>query len=170
MTYFLILTGALLRLIPHIPNFAPIGAIALFGGVYLNKKQAILIPLIAMLAADIIIGFASFWVTFSVYFSFILISLIGLWLKNHKKIPNIIGASLSGSVLFFIITNFAVWSTTLWYSKTYQGLIQCYMMAVPFFKNTILGDLFYVGAMFGVYELVKYLSRRKVWGNLALKS
>jgi len=161
MAIFFIIATVILRLIPHLPNFAPIAALALFGGTYLNKKYALLIPLLAMFFSDYFIGFAEVWVTFSIYLSFFLIGLIGLWLRNHRKLPNIAGASLAGSILFFIITNFAVFAATPWYPKTFQGLVQCYTMAIPFFRNTVLGDLFYVGAMFGLYELVLFIIRRR---------
>lgn len=161
MSYFFILAAIILRLIPHAPNFAPIAALALFSGTYLKKKEAIIIPISAMFLSDLYLGFGEFWVTISVYFSFTLIGLLGIWLKKHKKPVNILGATLTGSLLFFIITNFVVWIATPWYSKTLAGLVQCYWLAVPFFKNTALGDLFYVGAMFGLYELVSYFVFRK---------
>ncbi|MCL5407340.1 MAG: hypothetical protein M1429_02500 [Patescibacteria group bacterium] len=161
MAIFFIIAGVVLRLIPHLPNFAPIAALGLFGGVYLNKKYALAVPLLAMLFSDIFIGFAEFWVTFSIYLSFLLIGLIGLWLKNHKNFSNILGATFLGSVIFFLMTNFAVWAATPWYPKTIEGITQCYFLAIPFFKNTILGDLFYVGSMFGFYEFVLFVTKRK---------
>jgi len=150
-----------MRLVPHLPNFTPIAALGLFGGTYLNKKYALFVPLLAMLFSDIVIGFAGFWVTFSVYFSFFLIGLIGLWLKNHKNLSNIAGASLTGSILFFLLTNFAVWAFTPWYPKSWDGLLKCYFLAIPFFRNTLLGDLFYVGLMFGLFELVRFVVRKR---------
>lgn len=169
--YFLVFGAALLRIIPHPPNFAPIAAIALFGGVYFkDKKQALIIPILAMLLSDIFIGFASFWVTFSVYSSFLLIGLIGIWLKKHKKLFLIISASLFSSILFYLITNFAVWAATPWYTKNFEGLIRSYWLALPFFRNTLIGDLFYVGVLFGVYELAKlYSERRKICLKILLK-
>lgn len=163
MAYFLIFIGVILRLIPHPPNFAPISAISLFGAAHLRRKYAFIIPLLAMFISDVIIGFASFWVTISVYLSFVIIGLMGRWLKKRKNLPNIIGVSLTSSLLFFIITNFAVWASTPWYGKNIQGLVKCYWMAIPFFKNTLLGDLVYVGAMFGLYKLIKlFVSRKKM--------
>lgn len=170
MAYFLIVIGVILRLIPHPPNFAPISALALFGGAHINKKYALVVPLLAMFFSDMIIGFASFWVTLSVYLSFSIIGIMGLWLRKRKNITNTIGVTLTGSLLFFIITNFAVWIGTPWYGKNLFGLIKCYWMAIPFFKNTILGDLFYVGLMFGIFEIVKLLLRRKKLATNNLKS
>lgn len=150
--------AAFVKFMPHIPNFAPIAAMALFGGVYLNKKYALIVPIIAMLIGDYFIGFYNPYIMISVYSSFVVIGLIGLWLKNHKTLPNIVGGSLSGSIIFFLITNFAVWAIPASaYPHTLQGLIDCYIMGLAFFRNTIAGDLFYVGAFFGVYELAKVL-------------
>ncbi len=142
-------------MLPHLPNFAPIAALALFGGTYLNKKYALIVPLAALIISDIFIGFYNPLVMLSVYGSFFLIGLIGLWLKNHKNIPNVLGASLFGSIVFFLITNFAVWAVPhSIYSHNLQGLLQSYIMGLPFFRNTLMGDLFYVGVMFGLYEIV----------------
>lgn len=161
MAFFFIIAAVILRLLPHLPNFAPIAAMALFGGTYLNKKYALIVPLAAMIISDIFIGFYNPWIMMSVYGSFLLIGLIGLYLKNHKTIPNIIGASLIGSVGFFLITNFAVWAVPgSFYPHTLQGLLNSYMMGLPFFRHTLMGDLFYTGAIFGLMEIVLWVSRR----------
>lgn len=154
MAYFFILLGALLRVIPHPANFAPIAAIALFGGVYLDKKQALLLPLAAMAVSDVFLGFDSFASRFMVYGSFLLIGLIGLWVRRHKNFASIIGATLAGSILFYLITNFAYFYPVSMYAHNLQGILASYVNALPFFRNTLLGDLFYVGAFFGAYELV----------------
>jgi len=150
----LILAAAFTRLIPHYPNFTAVGAIALFGGTYLpNKKLAFIVPFVAMLLTDLIIGFhPTMW---AVYLSFGLIVLIGLQISKNKKVTNILFATISSSLLFFIITNFAQWLSDPFYAKTSAGLVQCFTMAIPFFGYTALGDLFYVGLLFGVYELAK---------------
>ncbi len=178
MVYFFILAGALIKIASHfgwiaaIPNFTPIAAMALFGGVYLNKKYALVVPLLAMLVADYFIGFYNIWLLVSVYGSFALIGLIGLWLKNNKTTANVIGASLTGSVLFFLITNFAMWAVQplmahYIYPQSLQGLVDCYTMGLPFFKNTIAGDLFYTGSMFGLMELVLYVKNKAQVKSLA---
>ncbi len=161
MAYFFIAAGIILRLIPHLPNFAPIAAMALFGGVYLGKKYALIIPLIALFISDIFIGHYNYWIMLSVYGSFLIIGLLGIYLKKHKRFSFIVGASLTSSILFFLVTNFAVWAVpSSFYPHTLQGLLQSYTMGLPFFRNTLLGDLFYVGAMFGLYELVLYTTSR----------
>jgi hypothetical protein len=162
----IIIIAALARLIPHPANFAPISAMALFGGVYLGKKQALILPLAAMFISDLFIGFDSFPMRVSVYGSFILAVLIGMRLKRHKNPKYIASASLCSSILFFLITNFAVWAFTNIYPKNVAGVIESYTYAVPFFRNTILGDLFYSGAFFGGYELLRSLLRNK---DLALE-
>ncbi len=162
MAFFFILAAAVLRLVPHLPNFVPIAALALFGGAYLNKKFALIVPLLAMLASDIFLGFYNPWIMLSVYGSFVLIGLVGLWLKNHKTIANVVGASLFGSIIFFLATNFAVWAVPhSFYPRTLQGLMESFIMGLPFFRNTLLGDLFYVTMMFGLYELVLMLTFRR---------
>lgn len=165
MAYFFIIAAVILRLLPHIPNFVPIAALALFGGVYLNNKYALIIPVVAMFVADYFIGFYNPILMVSVYGSFLIIGLIGLWVKNHKNIQNIIGATLCGSILFFLITNFIMWLIQPYmaqaiYPQTLQGLLDCYTMGLPFFRNTLMGDIFYVGIMFGVMELAIYIKHQ----------
>lgn len=150
----LVLAAALSRLLPHPMNFTPIAAIALSSAVYLDRRYAFLIPLAAMLISDYFIGFHTGmpWV----YGSFIMIGLVGLWLRSHKRPLLIVGASLTSSVLFFIVTNFGVWFTGTMYPKTWEGFVACYVAAIPFFQNTLVGDLAYTAALFGLFELGAY--------------
>lgn len=156
-----IVAAAFLRLLPHAPNFAPIGAMALFGGAYLDKKTAFALPLFAMILSDFFIGFDSFSSRLIVYFSFFLISLIGLWLRSHRSAGNILLASLGASLVFFVITNFGVWVFGTLYPKTIDGLVACFLAAIPFFRNTMAADLFYSGIFFGGFELIKNFSQDK---------
>jgi hypothetical protein len=155
----LILAAALSRLLPHPANFTPIAAMALAGGVYLNRRIALVVPLVALVVSDLFIGFHN--TIFFVYGSFAMVGFIGLWLKSHKKPLPIFGAALLSSILFFIITNFGVWITGGgWvYPKTWEGLIECYTLAIPFFRNTVTGDLVYTGVLFGLFELSHYTLR-----------
>jgi len=159
---FLVLIGFGFRLLPHSPNFTPIAAIALFGGVYLSKKMALVLPIIAMVISDIFIGYYQTGLMIVVYTSFLLCVLLGFWLKNHKKWYTILGSSVAGSLIFFFLTNFAVWSLTSWYQKSISGLIECYLMALPFLKNTLSGDLFFATVFFGVYETVRVVIKKKI--------
>jgi hypothetical protein len=150
----MILAAALTRLIPHPPNFTAVGAMALFGGAYFSRKSfAFAVPLIVMFITDLILGFHQ--TIYAVYISFILIVVIGFSLRDRKKPGNVILASVSASVLFFVITNFAQWLSHPMYAKNTAGLIECYTLAIPFFHYTLLGDLFFVGFLFGAFELAK---------------
>jgi hypothetical protein len=150
----MIFAAAFVRLLPHPPNFAPIAAMALFGGAYFNKKwAAFLVPLAAMFITDLIIGFhETMW---AVYLSFALIVVIGMLMLKEKKIGNIFFASVISSVSFFIITNFGTWISMPIYEKTGVGLAACYTAAIPFFHQTLLSDLFFIGVLFGLYHFVK---------------
>lgn len=159
----LIALGFASRLLPHPANFAPIGAIAIFGGLYLPKRWAIILPMLAMFVSDIFIGFYTWQIMVAVYGSFAIVGLIGLLVRKNKKTATVIGGTILGSILFFLITNFAVWEFGNMYTHTFAGLIQCYTMAIPFFKNTILGDLFYTGALVGGFELLTYYHRRDIF-------
>jgi len=150
-----ILIGVSLRLLPHPPNFAPIAAIALFGGVYLSRKIAFILPMAVMVISDIFLGgYYEIGLMIVIYGCFLFFVILGFWLKKHKKWYNIGGSAILSAIIFFVVTNFAVWAFTPWYAKTLAGLFQCYLMAIPFFKNTLLGNVFYVTVFFGVYELI----------------
>lgn len=151
----IILIAIALRLMPHPANVAPIGAMALFAGAYLDKRFAIILPLLAMFGSDIFLGFSGS--TPFVYGSFILTGFIGMWLKERRTLPNIVVASLASSILFFLVTNFGYWLTFSLYPKTVAGQLQAYFFALPFFRNTVIGDMLYVGLFFGGYAYAKRL-------------
>lgn len=155
----LVIFGILSRLIPHVPNIAAIGALMLFGGVYLPRK-IFWLPLFALLVSDFFIGFYGTDM-FYVYGSYLLIGIIGLWLRSHKKSAIILSSSIFSSFLFFLITNFGVWAPpNNWYPHNPEGLLQSYILALPFFKNSLAGDLGYTIVLFGGYELLQSLSRK----------
>lgn len=156
-----ILIGAVARIIPHAPNFTPIGAMALFGGSKMNKKQALVLPILAMIVSDFFIGFDSIISRLTVYGSFLLIVMIGIKLRKNPKPHKILASSLLASILFFVITNFSVWAFGSIYTKDLAGLIECYTYAVPFFRNTIMGDLFYSFTFFGGFSFAQSLAKRK---------
>ena len=156
----LLVVGFGARLLPHPANFAPIGALALFGGLYLPRKWALILPLGAMLASDIIIGFYSWQIMLSVYVCFALVVGIGLLVRKNKKIHTILGGTVLGSILFFLITNAAVWGFGSIYTINFSGLMQSYYMALPFFRNSLLGDLFFTGVLVGTAESVQYMYKK----------
>jgi hypothetical protein len=159
-----IVAGALFRFIPHWPNFTPIAAMALFGGAYLGRKHlAFIIPFAAMFLSDLILGLhRDMW---SVYLAFGVTVTIGTMMQRNVKVFNVIAASLSSSVIFFLLTNFAAWLSNPMYPQNFAGLIQSYIAGLAFFNNgsygisfflnEITGSLFYNGLFFGVYALAR---------------
>ena len=146
--------AALSRLLPHPPNVAPIAAMALFGGAYLSDKRlAFVVPMMAMFLSDLILGFT--FISLYVYAAFAAIVGIGFLLRDRINLINVTGASLGGSLLFYLVTNFGVWLGSTYYAQSIEGLIACYVAAIPFFHYTLLGDLFFVSIMFGAFELLK---------------
>lgn len=154
--------GVFFRLIPHAPNFVPVSALALFAGAYLSKRIAFFVPILMMLVSDFFIGFYNPKLMAVVYGSFLLCVAVGFWLKNNRKWYAILGSSFLTAFIFFFLTNFAVWVFGGWYPKTIFGLVDCFIMALPFFKNTLLGNIFYVGVFFGSFELLKILIAKKL--------
>ncbi|MCF8378397.1 MAG: hypothetical protein K9H49_02400 [Bacteroidales bacterium] len=149
-----IIFGALMRLIPHWPNFTPIAAMALFGGAYLKKKHlAFIIPFAALLLSDVFLGFHRWMI--AVYISFGLVVMIGMYLRNRVKVGSVLLATLASSLLFFVITNFAMWIGSPFYPQNFAGLIECYTLAVPFLNNGILGDLLFSTVFFGGFYLAQ---------------
>ena len=147
---------------PQAPNFSPLASVILFSGVYALNKKYLALPLVALLISDFFIGFYHWPVMISVYGSFAIIALIGLLVKKHKNVLNVVSASLGASLIFFIVTNFAVWQFGNWYSHDLAGLMLCFSMAIPFFKNTLVSNLLYTGLLFGSYEAVKYFYQEKI--------
>ncbi len=153
ISVLLIILGAASRLVPHPANFAPITALALFGGAYLPRKFAFVLPLAAVFISDWFIGYDPTTIWF-VYGSFLLSGLIGLYIRDHKTVSSVVSGTILASLLFFVITNFAVWLNPVsTYTKDFKGLIECYIAAIPFFRNTLMGDMFFTGVFFGGYEL-----------------
>lgn len=166
----LILLAAVSRLIPHPPNFAPIASLAIFGGTVINnKKYALILPLGALLLSDILFelftstkGFYDISQTF-VYGAFILITFLATKIKTVST-KNILFACLWSGAIFFILSNFGVWLTGVFYPKTLAGLMQCYTAAIPFYKNeffgnmllnTFMSNIFYTAVLFGAYAIIK---------------
>jgi hypothetical protein len=148
----LILLAIFGRMVPHPANFAPIAAVAIFGGAILPRKWALSLPLAAMVISDLIIGLHPL-ILFT-WGSFALIALASN--KFIKKVQplTVVTASLSASVFFYIVTNFGVWLQGQLYPLTLSGLGQSYFNAIPFFRNTVLGDLVFSVILFGAYAFV----------------
>ena len=162
----IVVIAAFSRIIIHIPNITPVFAIALFGGAYINKKSlAFLIPLAAMLLSDAIIGFYD--QIYMIYISIAITVAIGMYLRKKMNTATIVGASLASSIVFFILSNFAVWISgvgILQYPMTIAGFINCYTQAIPFFGYEAIGTVLYTTVIFGVFNLVasKFTSLAKI--------
>lgn len=151
-----IFIAAISRVFPHIPNFTPVAAIALFGAVnFSDKRFAFIVPLLAMFISDCILELTTGWgfhkTLVFVYAGFILTSCIGLIASKKPSFLNITAASILSSVIFFVLTNFGTWAS----GESFFGLGTTFAMGVPFFAPTLLGDLFYNGILFGAFFLVQ---------------
>ena len=168
----MILVAALSRLLPHPPNFTPIGAIGLFGAAHFSRKHlAIVVPFVALWLSNLLLNnlvYAKMYPDFYgdsfiwfgatapyVYVAFALIIGLGFLVLRTVKVGNLLAASFGASVLFFLVTNAGSWWASPQYTKDFTGLLAAYTAGIPFFWNTLLGDLFYVGVLFGGYAWIK---------------
>jgi hypothetical protein len=156
----MILVAVATRLLYHFqpglvpPNFSPVEAVALFGGAYFaDRRLAVLVPLLAMVLADLVIGFHDLlWL---VYACIALSTVLGFGLRGKVGVGRVTAYSVIGSTLFFLVTNFGVWFGSTMYPQTWDGLIACYVAAIPFYQNTLAGTLFYAALMFGGFALLR---------------
>ena len=147
--------AAALRLVPHPPNFSPIDAMALFSGAYLGRRAlAIAAPLAALLISDLVLGFYP-GMMFQ-YAAVVLIAVLGSIALTRVGLARLAGATVASSLLFFTVSNFGVWLVGGIYPHTLAALGTCYVAAIPFFQNTIAGDLFYAALLFGGFALAEH--------------
>jgi hypothetical protein len=148
----LVLLAVIARLMPHPPNFTPIGALALFGGAsFTDRRLGFLLPLGALFISDCVLGLHVLIPV--VYGSFAINVLLGRWLRSHPTFLSTAAVTFLGSLQFFLVTNFACW--LLGYPRTFEGLVACYVAALPFFHNTLLGDAVFVTVLFGAKALAE---------------
>lgn len=147
----LMVFGVIMRLVPHPANFAPVGAIAIFGAAVLPRKLGWWLPLAIMAASDLIIGFYS-GILYT-WAAFLLVGLFGLTLRQSSNVYRVLLGSFGGALIFFAVSNFGVWAQGGLYPHTWAGLVQCYTMGLPFFRNTLAGDLVFNTILFGAYAL-----------------
>ena len=162
----LIFIAALTRVLPHPPNFSPVEAVALFGGAYFAKKHwALLVPLLAMFASDLVLGLVNggiYWSYFTsagfllIYLCIALSTLLGFGLRGKVNSGRVLGYSLAGSLLFFLVTNFGAWLGSSMYPQNAAGLTAAYIAGIPFFKWTVLSTLVYSALLFGGFELLRH--------------
>lgn len=161
IAFTLTVAAALLRLVPHPPNFAPVGGVALFGGARLRGWQAYLVPVLAMLVTDPILshmaGYSAYsWSTLVIYCCFLINVLLGrVFLRNSMSPARIASVAAAGSIQFYLITNLNEWWVGMsHYPHTIGGLATCYIAGLPFFGRTLLADLFYSAVLFGAHALL----------------
>jgi hypothetical protein len=148
----MIAMAAIARIMPHPWNVTPIAAMALFGGVQFNNRaMAFGVPLLAMLLGDAVLGFHALMPL--VYACFALTVVIGFWVKQNFNWERLVLGSVAASVLFFVATNFGMWVIGTMYPKTGQGLVMCFMAGLPYFRNTLFGDLGFTALLFGGFYL-----------------
>ena len=160
------------RFVPHPPNFTPMAAIALFAGfIFVKRYMAIVAVVVTMLLCDYF-AFGSLsanWFgsksMFVVYLALLFPIVFKNFLQRKLGVLRIAGAALASSTVFFIATNFAVWAFSPMYAKTFEGLVLCYTMAIPFFQNTIAGDLVWSGAIFGTYVALRNYSNLQIFNQ-----
>lgn len=161
--------GAIARLLPHPPNFAPVGSMSLFAGARLPVWQAYLVPLALMAITDPILarfyyGGVPAYRPFQIfiYASFLISVWMGRRLRGTESIPRIASLAVVNSMQFFLLSNFGVWLWSVGYPRTASGLAACYAAAIPFFGWTLASDLAYAAALFGLHA---WLSRTVAAGE-----
>jgi hypothetical protein len=161
LLYGLILIAILSRLIPHPANFTPVAALGVFAGAYISDRRFWLVPLVAIFISDMFIGFYQPLTMLFVYLGFAASAFIGRLLLLKKRNFILLGSSaVLSATIFFIFSNLGVWLAGLYYPLTLAGLVECFVLAIPFFGNTLFGDLFYVGILFGAFEAFREWSTR----------
>jgi hypothetical protein len=149
-----VVAAALLRILPHPPNFAPVAAMALFAGAHVDDKRiAFLLPLVVMFLSDIVLGFHAGMVL--VYVCMCIVVAIGMQIRGRVGVLTVTGGALASSVIFFVVTNFGVWLSSGMYPLNAGGLVASYVAAIPFFHYTLGGNFFYAGVLFGGFALIE---------------
>lgn len=149
------------RLLPHAPNMTPITAIAFTGSLYLGRKWAVALPLLALFLSDLLIGFYDWKIMLSVYGSFALIGLFSFVSAKYRSLVPVGLSVIGASLLFFFITNGAVWALSPWYEKTISGLLYSYELGLPFLRNMLVGDITYTAVLIGIFEIAYAISTVK---------
>lgn len=163
----IIVLAAFSRIIPHMPNFSPLGAIGLFGAAHFDKKwKAFLIPIAATWLSDLFINnviYAQYYPQFTWFYegfywqygSYLLITFAGLIIFNKISVSKVLLGGLASTTIFFTVSNFGCWLGSTFYPQNFTGLTACYVAGIPFLTGTLLGDLFYSVVLFGGYYLLQ---------------
>jgi hypothetical protein len=150
----IILAAAVFRVLHVVPNVSPVAAVALFAGAqFADRRMAFAVPLAAMLISDLFLGLHA-TLPF-VYAAFALTVLLGTLLRGRSSPLAVLGTATAASLLFFLLTNLGVWLTSDLYAPTAEGLAQAYAAGLPFYRNTLAGDLLFTGLLFGGFALAQ---------------
>ena len=168
MPYWLIVIAVLCRFVPHIHNFSPVYGALLFGGAHLRRRDVVWFPVILLGMSDVILTSVIYhlnigWLELVQMVAFASIALIGEVLRKRRSWSVLVGACVASSFSFFLISNFGVWLGWNSYPHTWQGLVQCYAAAVPWYRQTLISTFVYSGLFFGCYEV--YAGRQRARGE-----
>lgn len=150
------------RIIPHPANFTPLSAMALWGGAKMSPRITMVVILVSMLISDLIIGLDNLWSRLSVYGSLFIAVFIGKTILKNAGLVKAFGTIIGSSLIFFLLTNFAVWRFSGMYPINISGLTNCFLLAIPFFRNSIISDMLFSGVIVGGWELVSVFNRNKL--------
>ena len=165
LSNILIILAIASRFLPHPPNFTAVISVGIFAGfLFKNKTIGCIVPIISMVASDIILGFHN--TLWAVYLSLIIATIIGTKMKKSNT-GSITLSSLISATIFYIITNFAVWLNGIMYPNNLSGLLSCYISAIPFFGYTLLSTFLFSFILFGLYSLLeKYIFSKEINNQL----
>jgi hypothetical protein len=160
MSYLVVLVAVLTRFIPHMPNFSPVFAALLFGGAHLKRRDAIWYPVALLAVSDFLLTTLVYrmrvgWGQSIIWLAFAVVVLIGYWLRKHESVGSVGFAALAGPTAFFVISNFGVWLSGHMYPATWDGLVTCYVAALPFYRNSLLASVAYTAVLFGANEIYR---------------
>jgi hypothetical protein len=164
LAYLFIVIAVAVRLLPHPWHLTPIGAALLFFGAKRPVREWIA-PLALLAAADVYLTTVQYHMHVSVdhfvTWAWYLAGLgIGYVLVRKVDPLRVVGASLASATSFFLVSNFAVWAFGDMYARNFAGLVECYTMAIPFFRGTFASDLIYTPVLFSVPYALKLIERK----------
>ncbi len=163
---FMIILAAMSRLLPHPPNFTALGALCLFGAAYYSRNWlALAVPVLAFWLSDLVLNnvvYAEYYEGFTLFtgtfawsaLAIAVMVLFGRTIMQKVSAKSVLGGTLGVSLIFFVISNFGSWASGAIYPMNGAGLLACYTAAIPFFLNSLLGNLLFSAVMFGSYELI----------------
>ncbi len=160
MTYLIVVLAVLARFAPHPWNFSPVFGALLFGGARLHRRDSVWFPVALLAVSDYLLTTQVYqmqlrWTHIFSLAGFALVALIGRWLRDKLSVRNLLAASLAGPTAFFLLSNFGVWLGWRMYPPTWEGLVACYVAALPFFRNSLLSSMLFSGILFGAHELYR---------------